>query len=119
MSFKSRQPTPLQRVRDFIAALPDTKEKLSHGSPTWWGGKRTFATYHDGHYDNGRPSVWIKLPNGAQQALIAADGDRFFRPKYVGPSGWVGVRLDGVDWGQVMSAPERRPRPGNRAIGRA
>lgn len=28
--------------------------------------------------------------------------DRFYRPPYVGPSGWVGVRLDRkVDWDEV------------------
>jgi hypothetical protein len=93
---------PLERVRELIAALPETTEKLSHGAPTWWGGKKTFATFHEGHYDEGRRSVWIKAPDGAQEALIEADPDRFFRPKYVGPSGWVGVRLEGeVDWEQV------------------
>ncbi len=93
---------PLIRVRELIAALPETSEKLSHEAPTWWGGKKTFATYHDGHYDEGRRSVWIKAPVGAQEALIEANPDRFFRPKYLGVSGWVGVRLEGeVDWAEV------------------
>jgi hypothetical protein len=93
---------PLERVRELIAALPETSEKLSHGAPTWWGGKKTFAVYHEGHYDEGRRSVWIKAPDGAQAALIESDPERFFRPKYVGPSGWIGVRLEGeVDWAEV------------------
>jgi hypothetical protein len=34
--------------------------------------------------------------------LIDADPDRFFKPPYVGPRGWVGVVLDSVpDWGAV------------------
>lgn len=95
--------TPLDRVRAIIGAWPETSEKLSHGAPTWWGGKKTFATYHDGHYDDGKPSVWIKAPDGAQGSLIAGDPDRFFRPKYLGPSGWVGVRLrKDTDWAQVQ-----------------
>lgn len=85
-----------------IAALPETSEKLSHGAPTWWGGKKTFATFHDGHYDEGRRAVWIKAPDGAQEALISADAERFYRPKYVGASGWVGVRLEGnVNWAEI------------------
>jgi hypothetical protein len=92
----------LAKLREIIEALPETSEKLSHGSPTWWGGKKTFATFHDGHYDEGRPSVWIKAPDGAQAALMSVDPARFFRPKYLGPSGWVGVRLVGVvDWAEV------------------
>ncbi len=94
--------TPLERVRAIIAQWPETDERLSHGSPTWWGGKKTFATYHTGTYDEGRPAVWLKAAPGLQEALVEADPDRFYRPKYVGPSGWVGVRLDKrPDWGVV------------------
>ena len=33
---------------------------------------------------------------------MAAEPERFFRPPYVGPSGWLGVRLDrDVDWDEV------------------
>ncbi len=108
---------PLETVRTIIEALPETSEKLSHGSPTWWGGKKTFACFHSGGYDEGRRAVWIKAPEGAQEDLIAADPDKFYRPKYLGPSGWVAMRLEGkVDWDEVrflllqgyrMVAPKR------------
>jgi hypothetical protein len=71
-----RQIDPLEKLREIIEALPETHEKLSHGAPTWWGGKKTFATYHDGHYDEGRRAVWIKAPEGAQENLISADPNR-------------------------------------------
>lgn len=93
---------PLERLRDIISALPETSEKLSHGSPTWWGGKKTFACYHNGSYDEGRRAVWIKAPEGAQADLIEADPKKFYRPKYLGPSGWVAMRLEGrVAWKEV------------------
>ena len=108
---------PLDKLREIIEALPETHEKLSHGSPTWWGGKKTFATYHAGAYDDGNRAVWIKAPDGAQEDLIEADPDKFYRPKYLGPSGWVAMRLEGtVDWNEVrflllqgyrMVAPKR------------
>ncbi|MGF1464856.1 MAG: MmcQ/YjbR family DNA-binding protein [Sandaracinaceae bacterium] len=92
----------LSRLRAIIEALPETSEKLSHGAPTWWGGRKTFATFHDGHYHEGRPAVWFKAEDGAQETLVASDPDRFYRPKYLGPSGWVGMFLDrDVDWAQV------------------
>lgn len=84
----------LKRLRAIIDELPETSEKLSHGAPTWWGGRKTFATFHSGTYDEGRPGVWIKAADGVQEALIDADPERFYRPKYLGPRGWVGVRLD-------------------------
>jgi hypothetical protein len=96
--------TLLDRLREIIEALPETSEKLSHGSPTWWGGRKTFATFHSGSYDDGRPAVWIKAADGVQQALIEADPERFYRPKYLGPSGWVGVRLGpATDWDEVSA----------------
>lgn len=84
----------LKKLRAIIGELPETSEKLSHGTPTWWGGKKTFANFHSGSYDEGREAVWIKAPDGAQEALIHEDPSRFYRPKYLGPSGWVGMRLD-------------------------
>ena len=92
----------LERLRAFIEALPETSEKISHGSPTWWGGKKTFACFHSGSYDEGRRAVWIKAPEGAQEALIAANPERFYRPKYLGPRGWVAMRLEhAVNWAEV------------------
>ena len=43
-----------------------------------------------------------------QTSLVDADPERFFVPPYVGPSGWVGVRLepDRVDWDQVADLLE-------------
>ena len=117
MSFKPRPVDSLQRVRRLIQRFPETKEKLSHGAPTWWGGAKTFATFHNGHYHDGVPAIWIKAPPGAQQALIETAPSRFYRPKYFGPSGWVALRLNGnTDWKEVealllqgyrMVAPKR------------
>jgi len=102
---KRRQ--PLDKLRELVFALPDTSEKLSHGAPTFWGGKKTFASFHDNHHGDGRVALWLKLPPGAQQTLVEAQPETFFVPPYVGPSGWVGVKLDGkVDWGMVATLLE-------------
>jgi len=79
--------------------LPETTERLSHGEPTWFvQGKKTFVTYADHHHDD-RLAFWCAAPPGAQDVLVAAEPDRFFRPPYVGPRGWLGVYLDvQQDW---------------------
>jgi hypothetical protein len=93
---------PYGRVRAMILALPETFEKISHGEPTFWGGKRTFVTFADNHHADGRMAIWLKLPPGEQEDLIEMNPEVFFLPPYVGPSGWVGIRLDlKVDWGLV------------------
>jgi hypothetical protein len=99
---------PLARVRRIVAALPQTSEKISHGSPTFWGGKKTFASFHANHHGDGRIAVWVKAPDGAQEALVESDPEQFFVPPYVGPSGWVGIRLDRrPDWGVVAGLLEQ------------
>jgi len=52
------------------------------------------ARFHLNHHGDGRVAVWCKASPGAQEALVEADPERFFVPPYVGPSGWVGIRLD-------------------------
>jgi hypothetical protein len=100
-------PDPLARLRAIVAALPETSERISHGAPTFWGGKKTFASFHVNHHGDGRVALWCKAAPGAQEALVDADPARFFVPPYVGPSGWLGVRLDrDVDWGFVAGLLE-------------
>lgn len=98
---------PLGRLREIIAAWPETDERISHGSPTWWGGKKTFATFHDNHHGDGRVAVWFKSSFEVQSDLVENNPDAFFVPPYVGPSGWVGIRLDReVDWAMVTALLE-------------
>ena len=93
----------IERVRKICMALPEATEKLSHGEPTWFAGKgKVFASIDDHHHGAPHCSVWLPQPLGVQEALCDAQPERFFRPPYVGPSGWVGVVLDTKpDWGVV------------------
>ena len=96
--------TPLARVRKICLAFPDTSETISHGAPTWWVRKRTFAMFADNHHGDGRVAVWCAASLDEQESLVSADPKVFFVPPYVGPSGWLGIRLDrGLDWGVVAS----------------
>ena len=77
-------------------------ERRSHGEPTWFvRGKKTFVMFADHHHDD-RLAFWCAAPPGAQEAVVGSEPDRYFRPPYVGPRGWVGVWLDvPVDWGEI------------------
>ena len=99
---------PLVKLREIIFALPETSEKLSHGSPTFWGGKKTFASFHVNHHGDGRVALWIKSTLDAQEGLVEAKPALFFVPPYVGPSGWIGLRLDGrnIPWDLVAGMLE-------------
>ena len=93
----------IDRLRQICMALPQANEKLSHGEPTWFAGKgKVFAMLDNHHHGSPHLAVWLPQPLGAQEALIEADPERFFRPPYVGPSGWIGVILDTKpNWGMV------------------
>lgn len=93
----------VERLRAICLLLPEATEKLSHGEPTWFAGKgKVFAMLDDHHHGGEHLSVWLPQPPGAQEALINRDPKRFFRPAYVGPSGWIGVVLDTKpDWDMV------------------
>ena len=92
----------LHRVRTICLALPETRESVSHGAPTWWVAKRTFANFTDDHHGDGRLALWLAAPPGLQETLVEEDPEVFFRPPYVGVRGWIGVRLDReLPWEQV------------------
>jgi len=93
----------VSRIQKICLALPEVTERPSHGAPTFFVKGKTFLTlWANGHHDHTFAHLWCAAPPGAQEALIADDPDRIFRPPYVGHRGWIGVRLDGKpDWAQV------------------
>ncbi len=97
----------LKRVRKLCLALPEAIEKEAWGGPTFRV-KKMFAMYVDNHHDDGRLALWLKSTHEAQDVLVEGDPERFFVPPYMGPSGWVGVRLEKgrVDWEQVEELVE-------------
>jgi len=95
----------LTRLRKICLALPEAEEKLTWDHPTFRVRDKIFAMFAVAEV---RPSVTCKAPEGSQAILVGADPARFYVPPYVGPRGWVGMRLDdGVDWKEVAQLVER------------
>jgi uncharacterized protein YdhG (YjbR/CyaY superfamily) len=88
----------LQRVRRLCATLPSVTEKLSHGAPTFFveKNKGVFAMFADNHHEDGRLALWVPVREGLQPLLIEDAPAIYFKPPYVGPSGWVGIHLDQI-----------------------
>lgn len=92
----------LARVRKICLALPEVTERLSHGAPTFFAGKKSMVMFLDDHHGDGRLALWVAAPPGVQEEMVRLEPDRFFRPPYVGPRGWLGVRLDErPDWDEI------------------
>ena len=107
---------PYARLRKFCLALPEATEKPfgGHTAPCFRVRDKIFVETTE---RDGQLCVIFKAAPGAQEFFIAQDPQRFFRPPYSGPSGWLGVRVDdSVDWGLLetlmldsyrMIAPKR------------
>jgi hypothetical protein len=94
-------PRPLTRLRKLCLALPEAHEVEAWGEPTFRVRNKLFAMYASSgnHHGAGRAAVWVKATRMNQAMMVEAEPERFFVPPYVGPSGWVGVWLDGaVAW---------------------
>ena len=55
------------------------------------------------HHGDGIVAVACKALPGDNVALASAQPGRFYLPSYIGPKGWVALRLDVgvVDWDEV------------------
>ena len=91
--------TQLERVRRICGAMPSVTEKLSHGAPTFFveKDKGVFTMFVDNHHQDGHLAVWLPAPPGLQSALIDDAPATYFKPPYVGSSGWIGIELDQID----------------------
>jgi hypothetical protein len=100
--------SPLDRLRELCLALPEVEERLSHGEPTWFvQGKKTFVMYDNYHHNRAHLAFWCAAPAGAQEILVDARPESFFRPPYVGHRGWLGVYLDvPLDWDEIARIVE-------------
>ncbi len=84
---------PYARLREICLAFPEAVEKPfgGHTNPAFRVHEKIFCGTMEG---DGRPSVTLKAPPGAQEFFVGQDPERFFRPAYVGPKGWLGIRID-------------------------
>ena len=98
----------LAKLREICLALPETSERPSHGAPTFFiREKRSFLMVLTNHHGDGRFAIWCAAPEGMQEMLVDADGERFFVPPYVGHHGWLGLRLDrGIHWDELTGIVE-------------
>lgn len=99
--------TLMKRLRAIALGLPGVVEGTTVHHPSFKVAKTAFVMCMDDHHGVGWQAIWCKSTRDEQQALIASDPDRFFAPPYVGPRGWVGMRLhEPLDWTEVAEMIE-------------
>jgi hypothetical protein len=93
----------LPRLTKICLALPEAARRDCGGHAAFLVRKRTFAYFLNDHHGDGIVSVACKALPGDDTALAAAQPARFYLPAYIGPRGWIALRLDRgkVDWDEV------------------
>ncbi len=96
---------PLHRVAEICLAFPEASIERHDSHATFRVRKRVFAYFLDNHHGDGIVSVCVKTLLGENRDLARDRPSRFYLPAYIGPRGWVGVRLDvaKVSWDEVAA----------------
>jgi hypothetical protein len=94
----------LERLSEICLALPEVNREDSGQHAIFRVRKRTFAYWLDDHHGDGIVGVVCKAHMGEAEALVSAEPERYYKPAYLGPRGWVGLRLDQGDvrWTEVI-----------------
>ena len=93
----------LPRLTRICLALPEAARQVKGSHAAFLVRKRVFAYFLNNHHGDGIVSIACKALPGDNTALAAAQPARFYLPSYIGPRGWIALRLDQgkVDWDEV------------------
>ena len=118
MTKTSSEDRRLVRFTKICGALPEATRQRHGTHASFLVRKRIFAYYLDNHHGDSIVAVTCKVLPGDNAALASVNPDRFYLPAYIGPRGWVGLRLDvgEIDWAEAadfvtdsyrLAAPKR------------
>ena len=92
-----------RKLVKILEALPEVTVEEAHDHLRFFVRKKRFGYYLNDHHGDGKIAITCKAPPGEQAALLEWDPVRFYSPPYMGPRGWIALRLDlpDVDWEEV------------------
>ncbi len=93
----------LTRLTAICSSFPEAERQSKGDHASFLVRKKVFAYYLHNHHGDGIVSICAKTLPGDNVTLIAANPTKFYSPAYIGPRGWVGLRLDQgeIDWDEV------------------
>ena len=103
MAKRSTADPRLTRLTKIALKLPETGRKIYGSHAQFLVRKKTFAYFLNNHHGDGIVAIAGKVLPGDNKALADAQPKRFYLPAYIGPRGWVALRLDvgKIDWSEV------------------
>jgi predicted DNA-binding protein (MmcQ/YjbR family) len=95
---------PIAELRKICLSFPGATEIETWEQPTFRVNGKMFAISTSDNDTQHR--VTLKAPPGEQRILLET-GHPFFRPRYVGSKGWIGIHLDAdTDWSEIAELVE-------------
>jgi hypothetical protein len=97
-------PERLARLLEICESLPEVESSVAGEQHIAFKiRKKTFGYYLGDHHGDGIVSFCCKSTLERQAELVERFPERYYIPDYVGPKGWVAIRLDlpEVDWEEV------------------
>jgi len=114
MTLSAKQLNESTQRREQLIEICETLPEITHdavgdGHIAFRVRKKIFAYYLFDHHGDGMIAFCCKSNLSEQRRLIRSDAETFFVPAYVGPRGWIGIRLDleDVDWESVTELARR------------
>jgi hypothetical protein len=104
---RSREKSPTGRCQSAarVAALQSPFQNRERKRPAGdsFTPSHTITKRNGRHHGDGIVAVVRKVAPGDNARLTASQTGRFYMPAYVGPKGWVALRLDSgeIDWDEV------------------
>lgn len=93
----------LARLKALCLAFPEAEYEPDGRHATFRVRKKVFAYFLDNHHGDGIIGACLRGEKRTTAVQIRKDPKRFYSPAYIGPRGYLGVRLDvgRVDWKDV------------------
>jgi len=93
----------LARLTNLCLSLPEAERTIFGRHARFIVRKKTFVYYLDDHHGDGIVAACFKVAPGANADFARAEPERYYLPAYIGPRGWVALRLDvgTIDWDEV------------------
>jgi hypothetical protein len=100
---KTVEDSRLTKAAAICLALPESARQDQGSHASFTVRKKVFAYFLNDHHGDGIVSVCARAFPGENKTLVAAHPKKFYLPAYIGPRGWVGLRLDRgkVAWDEV------------------
>jgi len=100
---KAAQDERLTRLSAICLALPEVSRAIRSSHASFAVRRKGFAYFLNDHHGDGIVSVCTRAFPGENKRLVTSHPMKFYLPAYIGPRGWVGLRLDRgkTDWNEV------------------